>query len=235
MNNFTLTLFGLFFSSFLFSQILTVNSGASISIAAGSSIALDGLEIAPDATYVITGDNAVSRAATAITAGENSSVSRVFNTTALLVDYTGTLTFSYLDGELNDIAEENLALELQADDDSWTSYTGTVDETNNTVSYTFSEAVSFKAITAASSSATLTATAVNAGLSSILVYPNPTADRIYIKTQKAFNAELFDLMGRKLQQTNQKQLDVSSLGKGAYILNVTTETNKTQSFKILKQ
>jgi hypothetical protein len=159
----------------------------------------------------------------------------VFNTTDLLADYTGTLTFSYLDVDLNDIAEENLALELQAEDDSWTSYTGAVDETNKTVSYTFSEAVSFKAITAASSNATLTATAVHAGLSSILVYPNPTADRIYIKTEKTFNAELFDLTGRKIQQTKQKQLDMSSLSSGAYILNVTTENNKIQSFKILKK
>ena len=92
-----------------------------------------------------------------------------------------------------------------------------------------------EAITAASSNATLTATAVHAGLSSILVYPNPTADRIYIKTEKTFNAELFDLTGRKIQQTNQKQLDMSSLSSGAYILNVTTENNKIQSFKILKK
>ena len=28
-------------------------------------------------------------------------------------------------------------LEIQADDDSWTTYDGTVDEVNNTVSYTF--------------------------------------------------------------------------------------------------
>jgi hypothetical protein len=235
MNKFKLTFFGLFFSSFLFSQILIVNSGSSISIPAGSSIVLDGLEIDPDATYVINGFNAVLRASTAITAGENSSVSRVFNTTDLLADYTGTLTFSYLDVDLNDIAEENLALELQAEDDSWTSYTGAVDETNKTVSYTFSEAVSFKAITAASSNATLTATAVHAGLSSILVYPNPTADRIYIKIEKTFNAELFDLTGRKIQQTNQKQLDMSSLSSGVYILNLTTENNKIQSFKILKK
>tara|TARA_B110000037_G_scaffold184571_1_gene213502 strand:+ start:311 stop:619 length:309 start_codon:yes stop_codon:yes gene_type:complete len=90
-----------------------------------------------------------------------------------------------------------------------------------------------EAITAASSNATLTA--VHAGLSSILVYPNPTADRIYIKTEKTFNAELFDLTGRKIQQTKQKQLDMSSLSSGAYILNVTTENNKIQSFKILKK
>ena len=119
-------LFGFFASPLVFSQILTVNSGSSVSIASGSSVTLGGLEIAPSDTYVINGDNAVSRSTSAITAGDNSSVSRVYSTTALLSGFTGTLTFSYLDGELNGIAEGDLVLELQADDDSWTSYNGTV-------------------------------------------------------------------------------------------------------------
>ena len=89
----SITLIGLFVSSILFSQILTVNSGSSVSIASGSSITLGGLEIAPDDTYVINGANAVSRTATAVTAGDNSSVSRVYNTSALLTNFTGTLTF----------------------------------------------------------------------------------------------------------------------------------------------
>ena len=41
------SLFGLFFYPFVFGQILTVNSGASVSVASSSSINLDGLEIAP--------------------------------------------------------------------------------------------------------------------------------------------------------------------------------------------
>lgn len=140
-----LVLFGLFVSPFIFSQILTVNSG-SVSIASGSSITLGGLEVAPADTYVISGANDVSRSATAVTAGSNTSVSRVYSSSALLSGFTGTLTFSYLEGELNGIAEGDLVLELQADDDGWTSYVGTIDEVNNTVSYTFTDAVSFKAV-----------------------------------------------------------------------------------------
>ena len=222
------------FSSFLFSQILTVNTGSSVSIASGSSITLDGLEIAPNDTYVINGANAVSRTATAVTAGDNSSVSRVYNTTALLTNFTGTLTFSYLDGELNNITENELVLELQAEDDSWTSYEGTVNETNNTITYTFSDAVSFKAVTASASEATLTIEDVNLAGSSILVYPNPTADRIYIQADTNLKAELFDLIGRRVRSTNQSQIDMSSLSRGNYILQVKTQ-NKTQSFKIIKQ
>ena len=152
-----------------------------MSIASGSSVTLGGLEIAPDDTYVISGANDVSRSATAATAGPNSSVSRVYSSYALLTGFTGTLTFSYLEGELNNIAEGDLVLELQADDDSWTSYTGTVDQTNNTVSYTFIDVVSFKAVTASAAGATLTIEDLSPAPSSMYVYPNPTANRIYIQ------------------------------------------------------
>ena len=229
-----LLLFGFFVSPFLFSQILTVNSGSSVSIASGSSVTLGGLEIAPSDTYVISGDNAVSRSASAITAGDNSSVSRVYSTTALLSGFTGTLSFSYLEGELNGIAEGDLVLELQASDDSWTSYPGTVDEANNTVSYTFNDAVSFKAVTASAVGATLSVEDLIPAASGICVYPNPTANRIYIQADSIKKAVLFDFMGRKVMETNQDQLDLGSLNNGSFILQVTTEKNSKQSFKIIK-
>ena len=235
MKTHVLSLVGLFLCPFLFSQILTVNTGSSVSISSGSSITLDGLEIAPSDTYVISGANDVSLSATAATAGSNSSVSRVYSSSALLSGFTGTLTFSYLEGELNDIAEADLVLELQADDDSWTTYVGTVDQANNTVSYTFTEAVSFKAVTASASGATLTVEDVLQPKSGISVYPNPTANRIYIQGENILQAELFDLRGRKVKATNQKQIDLSDITSGSFVLKVTTDNNNTKSFKIIKR
>ena len=235
MKKHVLSLVGLFLCPFLFSQILTVSDGSSVSISSGSSITLDGLEIAPSDTYVISGSNDVSRSVTAVTAGTNSSMSRVYNTSALLSGFTGTLTFSYLDGELNDIVEGDLVLELQADDDSWTTYGGTVDEVNNTISYTFNDPVSFKAVTASSADASLTVEDIYPQDSRISVYPNPTANRIYIQGENVLQAELFDLRGRKVKATTQNQLDLSDTGSGSFILKVTTDNNKTKSFKILKR
>jgi hypothetical protein len=230
-----LSLVGLLVCPFLFSQILTVNDGSSVSISSGSSITLDGLEIAPADTYVISGASDVSRSATAATAGSNSSVSRVYSSSAILSGFTGTLTFSYLEGELNDIAEGDLVLELQADDDSWTTYGGTVDEVNNTVSYTFNDPVSFKAVTASSADATLTVEDTYPLDSRVSVYPNPTANRIYIQGENVLQAELFDLRGRKVKTTNQKQIDLSDITNGSFILKVTTDDNKSKSFKIIKR
>ena len=235
MKKHLLVLFGLLLSPLLFSQILTVNSGSSVSIASGSSVTLGGLEIAPSDNYVISGANDVSRSATAVSSGSNSSVSRVYSSSALLSDFTGTLTFSYLEGELNGISEGDLVLELQAEDDSWTSYEATVDEVNNSVSYTFNDPVSFKAVTASAAGATLTIEDLSPAESSIYVYPNPTANRIYIQADNIIKAELFDLMGRKVKATHQNQIDVSDMNNGSFILQVTTKNNNTQSFKIIKK
>lgn len=235
MKKHLLVLFGFFVSPFLFSQILTINSGSSISISSNSSITLDGLEISPDDTYVISGDIDISRTGTPITSGSNTSVSRVYNSSDLLSGFTGTLTFSYLEGELNGITENELVLELQSDDDSWISYTGTVDEVNNTVSYTFNESVSFKSVTASSSNGTLTIEDIEQIPNQIFVYPNPTTDRIYIQGENILQTELFDLRGRKVKTTNQKQIDMSEMSIGTFILKVTTETNNTKSFKIIKR
>ena len=227
--------FGLLIGPFVFSQILTVNPGSSVSISSGSSINLDGLEIAPADTYVISGANEVSRSITAATAGGNNSVLRVYSTSALLSGFTGTLTFSYLDEELNGINEGDLVMELQADDDSWTTYVGALDPANNTVSYTFTEAVSFKAVTASASGASLTVEDILQPRSGISVYPNPTANRIYIQGENVLQAELFDLRGRKVKATTQNQLDLSDITSGSFILKVTTDNNNTKSFKIIKK
>ena len=109
-----------------------------------------------------------------------------------------------------------------------------LNETDNTITYTFSDAVSFKAVTASAAGATLTIEDLSPAASSIYVYPNPTANRIFIQSESITKAELFDLMGRKVIETNQDQIDLSNISIGSYILQVTTQ-NKTQSFKIIKQ
>ena len=221
---------------FLFSQILTVNSGSSVSIASGSSITLDGLDIAPSGSYNIIGIQEVSRSNIAVTAGDRSSVLPVYNCSTLLSGFIGTVRFDYTEGELNNITESDLVLYLQGDDDRWTSFIGTVDESANTISYTFNDAVSFKAVTASFGDANLTVEDVSPIESNIIVYPNPTADFIFIRTDAIFQAELFDLMGRKVKATNQKKIDLNGMGSQTFILKVATKPNNIiTSFKIIKQ
>ena len=94
--------------SMVFSQILTVNNGASITIENTASISLDGLSIAPSDSYVISGANTVSVSNNSIEANGNSSVKRVYELSTALSDFSGTLVFAYLEDELNGIDEYDL-------------------------------------------------------------------------------------------------------------------------------
>lgn len=70
-------------------------------------------------------------------------------------------------------------------------------------------------------------------------YPNPTRGELNVSAAKNISkVELFNLLGQKVQSNtvnaNQKQLDMTNLQNGVYLMEVTIENNK-QSFKIVKQ
>ena len=106
-------------TSFCFSQTLSIASGNSISIDANSSVKIDGLELAPSATYTIAGSNAFDRTSTPIVVGDNSSINRVYTMTEVLSDYSGVVSFSYEESELNGISESGLILEVQDGNGVW--------------------------------------------------------------------------------------------------------------------
>ncbi|WP_310560212.1 T9SS type A sorting domain-containing protein [Flavobacterium sp.] len=70
-------------------------------------------------------------------------------------------------------------------------------------------------------------------------YPNPTRSQLNITAAKNISkVELFNLLGQKVQSNtvnaSQKQLDISSLQNGVYLMEVTIDKAK-QSFKVVKQ
>ncbi|WP_172277240.1 BspA family leucine-rich repeat surface protein [Chryseobacterium sp. LAM-KRS1] len=70
----------------------------------------------------------------------------------------------------------------------------------------------------------------------IRIYPNPAADYIYIKNVKGFNTyKIFDMSGRIILQDllNDEKINISSLIKGNYILQIITK-DKVQSLKFIK-
>ena len=65
----------------------------------------------------------------------------------------------------------------------------------------------------------------------ISLYPNPTSDFLYISTQRSLINhiyEIFDMTGRLIlkNKISEKQIDVSSLKKGNYILKLDSENYK---------
>ena len=110
----------------MFSQILTVSNGASISIENTASLNLSGLTLAPSDTYVISDANAISVTNIPVVVEGNTSVDRVYDASTALSGFTGTITFAYADDELNGIAENTLVLETLSAEGIWKAHSPTV-------------------------------------------------------------------------------------------------------------
>ena len=224
----------LLISSFCFSQTLSIASGNSISIDANSSVTIDGLELAPSATYTIAGPNAFDRTSTPIIVGDNSSINRVYTMTDELSDYLGVVSFSYEESELNGISESDLVLEVQDGNGVWNNVIPTIDEANNILTYDFTELLSFTTVTASSVNATLSVDPIKIN-DFVKVYPNPATDYLFIKSNLNYQSTLYNVAGQRVMQSNAKTLNVVDLPSGVYLLQLKSENNSISTFKIIKK
>jgi hypothetical protein len=215
-------------------QTLSVGPNSSININSNSSLSVDGLELAPNEAYTISGPNTIDRSNVPIVVGYNTSINRVYELSAELSNYSGILNFNYLESELNSILEEDLVLEVLDVNGDWTSVPARIDEANNSLSYDFTELVGFTSVSASNESATLTVKPVLLD-GYVHVYPNPTIDFLHIVSNTAQKATLFNTAGQKILETNNaKALDVIVLPSGVYLLNLQNTQNQISSFKIIK-
>jgi hypothetical protein len=229
-----LLLSALIIYGFGFSQTLTVADGSSISIDTNSSVTIDGLELAPSATYTIAGPNAFDRTSTPIVLGDNSSINKVYTMTEVLSDYLGIVSFNYEQSELNGISESNLVLEVQDANGVWTDVLPTIDQVNNTLTYDFTELISFTTVTASSMNATLSVDPIKIN-DFVKVYPNPATDYLFIKSNLNYQSTLYNVAGQRVMQSNAKTLNVVDLPSGVYLLQLKSENNSTSTFKIIKK
>jgi hypothetical protein len=221
-------------TSFCFSQTLSIESGSFVSVNSNSSVSVDGLELSPSVSHTITGPNSIARSTTPIVVGDNSSIERVYELSNELTDYSGILSFRYLNSELNGIDEAELVLEVLDANDIWNNLAPTIDDVNNILSYDFTELVGFKQVTASASSATLTIKTET--LNDIVrVYPNPTTEKIIIVSNSPQHSTLFNTVGQKILESNALELDVTDLPTGVYLLNLQNTQNQISTFKIIKK
>lgn len=224
----------LLITSFCFSQTLSIESGSSISIDANSSVTINGLELAPSATYTIDGPSAFDRTSTPIVVGDNSSINRVYTMTEVLSDYLGVVSFGYEESELNGISESDLVLEVQDANGVWNNVIPTINETNNTLTYDFTELISFTTVTASSVNATLSVNPIDIN-DFVKVYPNPATDYLFIKSNLNYQSTLYNVAGQRVMQSNAKTLNVVDLPSGVYLLQLKSENNSISTFKIIKK
>ena len=71
-------------------------------------------------------------------------------------------------------------------------------------------------------------------LGNITIYPTPSSKYINVNIDSEIEAVVFDLLGKELiREKITGRLDISSLEKGTYILNLTDGVN-TSTHKIIK-
>jgi hypothetical protein len=212
---------------------ISVGAGGSITVSSGANLNIAGLELTPSSDLVIT-DTDIGRTSTAISSNNNTSVNRVYTSTNLISDFTGTVVFNYKEDDLYGLDENNLVLEAKSSDGSWTSYSGTLDPSDNTITYNFTSAVSFSSITASQDGSTLTIENLNL-LDGIYIYPNPTANKIYISSNEFMIVELFNVVGQKILTTTNNNIDMTEFVSGIYALRITSNNNNSKTFKIIKK
>ncbi|RMG75782.1 MAG: T9SS C-terminal target domain-containing protein, partial [Bacteroidetes bacterium] len=77
-------------------------------------------------------------------------------------------------------------------------------------------------------------------LNKTTIWPNPATDKIYIKhsfKNKNLLITITDMSGRTILQTrkNNTILDISNLLPGVYIIEIESQSNKSQKFKLIKK
>jgi len=67
------------------------------------------------------------------------------------------------------------------------------------------------------------------------IYPNPVVSTLFIDNDAITTVKIVDLQGRLLIETNSKQIDVSSLTNGTYLVSLYDDHMHLQTFKIIKR
>ena len=60
-------------------------------------------------------------------------------------------------------------------------------------------------------------------MNSIVIYPNPTLDMLYISGTTPQTLRVYDLQGRLLINETSMQINVSTLNMGTYLLQIGTQ------------
>ena len=69
----------------------------------------------------------------------------------------------------------------------------------------------------------------------LILFPNPTDSQLTINSDKIFKVEVYDLMGRKMFETNSTSIDFTELKTGIYLVNLYDEGDKIVStYKVVK-
>jgi hypothetical protein len=216
-------------------QELFVGAGSPVFMEAGASLNINGLILEPSVDYTINSGTTVTRSSDAVTL-EAGVINLNFTITPKLTAYEGELIFQYEEGDLNGVAENDLWMQIYDETSGvgiWTSFAG-VDVVNNNIVFDFTTPVSINRVTAGTQSV-LNIETPELDFD-IKVYPNPTADTVFIQYASPVSTSLYNISGQLLFTGNTNSLDLTPYSGAIFLLTVEdTTNNKARTFKLIKK
>ena len=213
--------------------LLTVGSSGAVTINSEGTLNVSGLELTPSVDYTIN-ETQVSKALTAEVLNGNDgteSMEKVYSSTTDLEDFVGTITYNYVDSEMNSLTHDASMYVYDTTSSAWSEYLD-LDSTEFKVTSTFESPLQINQVTVgAPNSLSIEDELATA----IRIYPNPSSSVINVDYSEDLQLTLFNVLGQKVLSSSSKTINISNLEQGTYILSAKDSNNNINNFKIIKR
>ena len=212
---------------------LTVGASGALTINSEGTLNISGLELKPSSIYTIN-ETQVSKALTAeVLNGNNGteSMEKVYSSTTDLEDFVGTITYNYVDSEMNSLTHDASMYVYDTTSSAWSEYLD-LDSTEFKVTSTFESPLQINQVTVGAPNSLSVEDPMAMG---IRIYPNPSSSVINIDYSEDLQLTLFNVLGQQVLSSSSKTINISNLDKGTYILSTKDSNNNINNFKIIKR
>jgi hypothetical protein len=210
--------------------LLTVGASGAVTINSGGTLNVSGLELSPSSNYTIT-ETQVSKEMTAVSLGETQAMEKVYSLDTDLEDFSGTITYNYVDSEMNNLSHDASMYVYGSTSSAWSEYLDT-DSADYTVTSTFTSPNQIGKVTVGALNSLSIEDAMAMG---IRIYPNPFSSVITVDYSEDLQLTLFNVLGQQVLGSSSKTINISKLNQGTYILRTKDSNNTINNFKIIKQ
>ena len=181
--------------------ILTVGSAGALTINSGGTLNVSGLELKPNTNYVIN-EIQVSKELAAVPLSETESMDKVYTLEADIENFTGSITYNYVESEMNDQTHDASMYIYDSSNSAWSEYLDT-DPAEFIVTTAFDSPIQINKVTVGAPNSLSVDDAMPIG---IKIYPNPSSSVINIDYPGDLQLILFNFLGQQLLSSSSKTL-----------------------------
>ena len=210
--------------------LLTVGASGAVTINSGGTLNVSGLELSPSSDYTIN-ETQVSKELTAVSLNETPAMEKVYSLDADIENFLGTISYSYVDSEMNGLSHDASMYVYDTTSSEWTEYLDT-DSADYTVTSVFDPPIQINQVTVGAPNSLAVEDIIAMG---IRIYPNPSSSVINIDYHEDLQLTLFNVLGQQVMSSNSKSINISNLDQGTYILRAKDSNNTINNFKIIKR